>query len=158
MDILINELSLNGQFNDIDNFLNNLEELLYIIKVIDDLDFNFLKEHTFFNCQITSTQNFMDIAKLKDTRVRKLKSFLLKLSNNPPFWNETQIHDCDTAIYTYISKDICGSSLAESYERDQCILSFRHSGFSENNLLVYKDEDSKDIYNFRAKAGIRVAI
>lgn len=148
MDILINELSLDGQFENEEDFLDNLEDLLHHIKLIDSLNFILLKEYSFFNCQITGHQNFMDIAKSKDNRVRRLKSFLLKLSNQPPFWNETQVHCCQNDTYSYNAINICNTSLAESSQRDSLILSFNHNDFLCNELEIKKNVIIINICNF----------
>ncbi|MEA2098629.1 MAG: hypothetical protein U9P72_00695, partial [Campylobacterota bacterium] len=76
MDVLINELSLDGQFSDKDNFLDNLEAILPSIKLLEELEINLFKNHLFFSSQITSDNIFSDIVKSKDSRIRKLKSYL----------------------------------------------------------------------------------
>ncbi len=146
MEILINELSLDSQFKTKDDFLDNIDNLLHIIKLIETLRFSLLKSYTFFDSKITATETFLNIAQSRDDRVRKLKSFLLKLSNNPPYWNETQKH---CANDKYFLNDICifNTSLAESCERDRVILSFTHSDFLDKNLVVNKNNEYIDIYN-----------
>ncbi len=147
MDILLNELSLDGQFTDKDIFLDNLENLLYTIKVIEQLKFSLLKDYSFFNSQVTNSESFIEIAQSKDNRVRKLKSFLLRLSNNPPFWNTEQEHNCSDNSYIFNSNNICETSLAESCERDKFILSFKHNDYLEYNLLIKKNTNKINLYN-----------
>lgn len=149
MVIILNELSLTGQFKDKEEFLDNLENLLHIIKIIDKLGFNLLKEYSFFNSQITPAEKFTDIAQSRDNRIRKIKSFLLKLSNNPPFWNDSQIHSCEVDTYVYNSQDICNTSLAESTERDKIILSFSHQEFLNTILGIRRNDININIYNIR---------
>lgn len=146
MDILINELSLDGQFTNENDFLNSLEKILPIIKIIENLEFLLFKNNLFFNSNITSTKKFSDIAYLRDDRVRKVKSFLVKLSTTPPYWNDTQIHNCSDK-YFYNAKDVCDTSLAETYERDKIVLSFTHFNFLTEWLSVQKNDLSSNIYN-----------
>lgn len=146
MDILINELSLDGQFTDENDFLNSLEKILPIIKIIDNLEFVLFKNNLFFDSNVTATKKFTDIAYLKDDRVRRVKSFLVKLSTTPPYWNDTQIHNCSDK-YFYNSKDVCDTSLAETYERDKIVLSFNHINFLTEWLSIQKNGLNSDIYN-----------
>jgi len=151
LDILLNELSLDGQFINKNDFLDNLEKLLHIIKIIEDLKFTLLKNNTFFSSKITNNESFIDISHSKDNRVRKLKSFLLKLSNHPPFWNEEQKHTCYDDNYTFNSNNICDTSLAETCERDKLILSFIHNDYLQTNLIVKKNRSIINIYNILDK-------
>lgn len=151
MDILLNELSLDGQFTDTNAFLDNLKNLLYTIKLMEQLKFNLLKDHSFFNSQVTNSEKFIEIAQSRDSRVRKLKSFLLKLSNNPPFWNTEQKHNCSDNSYIFNSNNVCETSLAESCERDKFILSFKHNEYLKDNLLVKKNTNEINLYNILDK-------
>lgn len=146
MDVLINELSLDGQFRDKDEFLDNLETILPFIKIIEYLDINLLKNYTFFSSKIINDYIFSDIVKSKDDRIRKIKSFLLKLSNYPPYWNDDKIHSCDDE-YLYLGKNICDTSLAESSQRDKIILSFRQDDYIDEQFEIRKNEDDIGIYN-----------
>lgn len=146
MDVLINELSLDGQYRDTNEFLDNLESMLVSIKLLEYLDINLLKNYTFFSSQITDNYIFLDIVKSKDNRIRKIKSFLLKLSSNPPYWNDDKTHSCDDE-YLYLDKNLCDTSLAESSQRDKIILSFMHDDYIDEKFKIQKNKDNIDIYN-----------
>jgi len=148
MEILINELSLSGQFKDENEFLDSFDNILEIIKLIDKLSFILLKEYSFFQAKITTTLMLNDFLKLRTDRARKMKQFILKLSNNPPYWNETKKHNCSSNKYLLNNNDICNTSLAESCERDRTILSFAHSDFLNTDIEIQKDSNSIKIYNF----------
>lgn len=152
MEVLLNELSLNGQFNSEDDFFDNVDEILSIIKLIEVLNFTITKENSFYKLQVTETLTFNGFLKLRTDRAKKMKIFFMKLAHKPPFWNLTQIHNCETNSYTYLDDDICASSLAESYERDRCVLSFLHPTFSSSNLQVYKNGVLKNIDNIFEKS------
>ncbi len=147
MEIMINELSLSGQFQNKDEFLDNLEALLPSIKLIEGLGFSILKNYLFFDSEITSNEKLNDITHLKDNRVRSLKSLLLRLSNNPPYWNDSKKHSCENDTYSYNSKNICDTSLAEASQRDKKILSFKHNDYQNKNLTIQKNNINIDIFN-----------
>lgn len=146
MEILINELSLNGQFDTEDKFLDNLQDILRIFKLIEISDFTLLKNSMLFDVKITSNYKMVELLTLKTDKIRKLKSFIVKLSHNPPFWDsDKKQHFSDT--YQYKSKNVCNTSLAESCERDKMILSFEHSDFSEDICTIQKNSESLNIFN-----------
>ena len=151
MDILLNELSLNGQFTSENDFLDNLEEILPIVRIIEKLKFTLLKNYTFFNSKITRVQTLSQVMNTKDDRVRKLKSSLLKLSDNPPFWEEKKKHSCTNDSYIFNLNNVCDTSLAESCERDKLVLSFSNNDYGTNNLLVVKNSDKINIFNILDK-------
>jgi len=146
LEILLNELSLSGQFKDENEFFDSFDIILEIIKLIDVLDFSLAKEFMLFNVDITSQYKLVDFLRLKTDRARKLKTFLLKLANTPPYWNETQKHSISDN-YMYNGNDILDTSLAESCERDKIVLSFKHNNFLKNNLLIQKNNSNINIYN-----------
>lgn len=146
MEILINELSLDGQFNNEEEFLDNFDSVLKIVKLIELFDFSLLKEYMLFDKNITANFKLLDFSKSKTDKARKFKSFLLKLAQNPPFWNEDKKHDCYD-VYQYQGKNICDTSMAESCERDKMILSFIHDNFNKNICTVLKNSENVDIFN-----------
>jgi hypothetical protein len=151
MEIIINELSLIGQFEDENNFFDSFDCVLRILKIIDELKFTLSKEHNLFKSKITDELIFRDVLKLRSDRARRMKRFVSKLVDSPPFWNENKKHNCDNDKYIYNSKNICNTSLAESCERDKIIISFKHSNFSNKNLEVQKNSINIDIFNIMNK-------
>ncbi len=147
MEVLINELSLDGQFNNENEFFDNFDHVLEVIKLLEVLHFSILKEYMLFNAPITHNYRFNDFLTLRNDRARKMKRVLSKLSQNPPYWNETQKHNCDKNNYLYQSQDICNTSLAESCERDKMVVSFKHSNFLSTTCNVTTNNSTISIYN-----------
>jgi hypothetical protein len=152
MEILINELSLTGQFKDDNKFLDNFDKILKIIKIIDVLGFTLLKEYSFFQAKVTTTFKLDDFLRLRTDRARRMKRFLSKLTYNPPYWNEDQKNDCSKNSYLYHNDNVCNTSLAESCERDKTILSFTHNNFLKTDLEILKDGNPVSVYNFIDKS------
>jgi hypothetical protein len=152
MEILINELSLTGQFKDDNKFLDNFDKILKIIKIIDVLGFTLLKEYSFFQAKVTTTFKLDDFLRLRTDRARRMKRFLSKLTYNPPYWNDDQKHNCSKNSYLYHHDNVCNTSLAESCERDKTILSFTHNNFLKTDLEILKDGNPVSVYNFINKS------
>ncbi|MDR1678435.1 MAG: hypothetical protein LBR81_01495 [Prevotellaceae bacterium] len=154
MEILINELSLTGQFGSIGDFIGRgLTPFLSVISNID-LSTNILyKKRNFWNCKLTATDTIHDILvgkrskKLSRTNdeIRKSKSILTSLIDEP-FWEDTQKHNTSDK-YKFYGNDILNSSLAETCERDKIVISFVHSDFSANVLSVSKNGTEINVDN-----------
>jgi hypothetical protein len=151
LEILINELSLSGQFKDENDFFDSFDITLEIIKLIDILSFSLAKESMFFNVDVTPQYKLSDFLRLRTDRAKRMKRFLAKLSQNPPYWNETQKH-CVSDKYYFNAKNISNTSLAESCERDKIVLSFKHFNFQEIDLEIKKNNSFISIYNLVDKS------
>lgn len=147
MEILLNELSLTGQFRDENDFFDNLDSILKNINFIDKMNFLLLKKSDFFDSQITSSLKLMDLLKLKTDRSRKFKSSLLKLSQTPPFWDIEVKHNCEENSYIFNKNNVCMTSLAEACERDRVVLSFSHKEYNEDTITIYKDTECINLFN-----------
>jgi hypothetical protein len=147
VEVLLNELSLTGQFKDENDFFDNFDSVLEMIKLLDVLMFSLSKEYMFFDASITSKYKLSDFLRLRTDRAKRMKRFLVKLAHNPPFWNEIQKHNCANDSYIFNGIDICNTSLAESCERDKIVLSFLHNDFLNDNISVQKNMINTDIYN-----------
>jgi hypothetical protein len=150
MEILINELSLNGQFESIEYFIE--KGLVPFIKILKDVDSksNLLyKKYDFYETKITPYNTINDILTEKNVykyeQARSIKTQLARLIENP-YWEENQKQSAD-CVYSYNGNNICGSSLAEASERDRIAISFRHDDFLSKQLSVYKNENEIEIDN-----------
>jgi len=150
MEILINELSLSGQFSSVENFINI--GLKPFIRVINDINFQsdlLYKKYDFYQVKVTPCDTIYDIFKKNISRqydeIRKFKSQLEKLFIKP-YWEDNPKHSANK-IYLYNGNNICGSSLAEASERDKIIASFCHNDFQLEQLSVYKDNTETKIDN-----------
>jgi len=146
MEIPLNELSLTGQFNNQNDFLENIDKLLPIFQIIKNKSFFILREYSFFNSQVTSNQSLNNVIHSRDDRIRKLKSFLSTLSA-PPYWNDSRKHNCHIDNYSFDGKCICDTSLAEASQRDKIILSFDHDDYQRKQLIVKKNNIDINIFN-----------
>jgi hypothetical protein len=147
MEILINENSLNGQFESVEDFIKiGLRPFIGVLKTIfenykTDLESNSLyKSSTFYNTKITSKEDtFNDIWKLDDfykyEELRKFNSLLEKLYNKD--WDDEPMHNIENN-YWYNNKNVSCTSLAEAYERDKVIISFHNGGFQCEKISVYR--------------------
>ncbi len=145
MDILLNELSLSGQYDSREIFV---EEILpTLIGVFDEIQelFNatIYKNQEFYSSKVTRTDTIHDILVGDLSRqypsLRKIKRQLSSLLFAEPYWEDTRKHSKNYS-YTYDGNDICNRSVAEACERDRVIVSFRDSElFREKTLSILKN-------------------
>lgn len=98
MNCILNELSLHGQYKDINDFEKlGVKPLSAVLHDISMLGIELLyKKSDFYNSSVTAHETFNDIifsqaAKVNDS-MRRMKSQLAKLQNEP-FWDEDVQHD-----------------------------------------------------------------
>jgi hypothetical protein len=145
MEILINELSLTGQFQDFDDFKS---ALIPFMKTMNEFDRNndiVLKKQDFWSCHIVnSSQTLHDFSNQKSLEITRFKSFFRNF--NEPFWESSQKHNVADS-YEYNGHNISGSSLAETCERDKVMISFIRDDFSKTVLPIAKNKQNIDVDN-----------
>jgi len=141
MDILINELSLTGQFASEEQFVN--DALLPLVALLNEVDYSkdmLYKKYDFYSCRVTVRNSIHDIIFGSISRqydeIRKFKSQLSRLFCNP-YWEDNQKHSAN-CVYLYNNENVCGYSIAEACERDRIVISFTPSAFSATQLPVVK--------------------
>ncbi len=149
MELLLNELSFEGQYSSIDQFASTA--LRSAISVLNDLaSFGelLLKTRDVFSAQITTDNTFSDILSTPPSlfrdEIRKFKIALQTLALEP-YWEDSISQYADS--YTWNDEDILGSALAESCERDKIVMSFLQSRFEDPVLEVYRNHELVEIVN-----------
>jgi len=153
MQILLNELSLNGQFESVEDFSENaIPKIISVFKDLGEKDLVY-KKYDFFNQNVTAHQNVHQILTGAASRtfdeIRRFKVYLFNLFEDP-YWEESPKHSFDNN-YIYQDSDIRGTSLAESCERDLMVLSFLHVDFTTNQLIVTKNVNNIEVENLLDK-------
>lgn len=154
MDILINELSLDGQYSSVNHFLS--DGLSVFINVLDEISMTnniLLKKYDFYSSMITKEKTLHNILVGNISReydqIRKFKRKLAMLFEEP-FWENDKKHS-DDDTYLFDDKIINSSSLAESCERDRVVVSFLHSKFQIFKIPVIRNQDTIVVNNLHAK-------
>lgn len=143
MEVIINELSLHGQFENENHFvesgaipfvsafkeLNNSRDTVY--KKYDLYSYNITPELSLHNFLIANTSRISDAT-------RRLKSLLSGFILDEPYWQIDQKHSLDNT-YLFKDKNIVGFSLAEACERDKVVISFCSEKFNSRILCINKD-------------------
>jgi hypothetical protein len=152
MEILLNELSLDKQFSTLDDFIeNSLFGFVEIVTFFIESGNCPMKNYDFYNCKITQIDTFYSLITNKSIYrisdiVRKYKTTLDRI-NREPFWESNKLHNTEL-IYSWNDKIVTGTSVAESFERNSFLISFKPSKFELDKLIVQKEyKETKEIHN-----------
>lgn len=137
--IYLNELSLEGQFGEIEEFLEASIPLMKCLKFIYEKNGVVYKHSTFYEQKITKDKKWNDLRGMRGDRVRKIKSLLLSTTDNPPFWDlRSEFKQDIAADYIYEGQNVSATSLAEAAEDEGIMLSFQNKKYSDQILDIIK--------------------
>ncbi len=154
MEILINELSLKGQYNSVDEFVSiALNPLISLLQEFDSSRDEILKKYDLYSRFVTPNDTLHDVFKGSYSRtcdeIRRVKSKLSALLDNP-YWQDSQKH-ASVDSYIFNGSVITDSSLAESCERDKVVISFICDGYGYTKLDVEKNTTTITVDNLFTK-------
>lgn len=148
MGVIINEFSLDGQFNDIDDFLDSLNDsTLPMLDRLKELRINILSSYNSYALLVTKDKSLHDMMTIRSSaEIGKFKRKLQELLYDDPFWDTDMkstsgIYECD---YT---EERSGYCLAEAIERNFPVLSFEHIKFKEKLIEIKKNSEINYIKN-----------
>lgn len=158
MDILLNELSIDGQFASDEEFAVYLrEKLVSILQVIDENDFYLLKKSDIYNCKITPDKTLLEILYQANMPVfTVLKVYISQLCAEEPYWDDAAATDLK-AGYCYQAKHEEPNCFTEAIERKVPMLSFPHSGYDDKKFVCAKNDEQVVVTNIQNIAGLLTA-
>lgn len=155
MEVIINDLSLNAQFEDIDDFLDSLNECtIPILDILEKLNIQILSSYNSFGLMVTKDKTLYDILAIKGSpEIRKFKRQLQELFFDEPYWdsNPKSINNIYECSFTSENNKYC---LAEALERSCSVISFENDQFKEITIIIRKDGKCHLVNNFYNKDGL----
>ncbi|MWC30773.1 MAG6450 family protein [Paenibacillus sp. MMS18-CY102] len=150
MEVVLNELSLDGQFDSLELFLTTLRSTIKLQKILEIANAPLLRHHELYQRQVTSQlslfQVLTDNSMRTSSEVRSFKILLQKLMYEEPFWTSSPKHNSFDK-YLFLGSEMQGYSIAEACERGKIILSFAHEHFRDEQIEVIKNGDSITLLN-----------
>lgn len=141
--IFINECSLQGQYDTLEEFINRNADFVKCLNWLykHNTTWKIYKKNNLYHSQVTKDHKFYDLRQIKiqtekNTKdiLRKMKSLLLKLQEEPPFWNDEAVTQDGT--YYWNDEDISGTSIAEAAAQRAKMLSFYHPSYCDVLMSV----------------------
>ncbi|MFR8870157.1 MAG: type II toxin-antitoxin system RelE/ParE family toxin [Paraclostridium sordellii] len=160
MEYVLNEFSIDEQFNDVDEFLDSLQEAtLPILKKLEQNDMSLLKSNNIYTCKITKDDTFYEIIQSKKhsrsyPELSRVKGLLIQLFTANHYWDlDSQIiHDSEYKCE--FTDQLNMHCIGEALERNTSIVSFEHDNFKDNKIEVIKDGITSNVNNIYNKDSI----
>lgn len=148
MEVIINDQSLVGQYDEKSFFDYCATELIPILDDIEKLNGSILKEYETYNRFITAEYTVNDYlvkSRRSDPIIDRLKYYLIQLTRNP-YWNDSIKTDSKKKYVCPIS--VSPNCITESYERDELLYSFDYSIFTRPFQKITCDGVDYSVRNF----------
>lgn len=148
MELILNEFSLNGQFNSNEEFTQYIIDILVpVLEVIEEKQIPLLRKSTMFNCQVTKEQQLQDFLKrANDPAISILKKYIINLAFCEPYW-DLDAESLSNVKYEYPVKADNPNCFTEAIERNAGLVSIRNNEFKENCFICKKDNEIISICN-----------
>lgn len=148
MEVIINDFSLDGQFQGEEDFLDSLYE--YTLPMLDKLQILksiIIRSYYSYDGKVTKDKTLNDLLITRgNPEITKLKGQLQKLFFEEPYWEDClkskdELYDCE---FTDLRSKFC---LAEAFERKNPVISFEHNKFKESVIKIRKNNEVKYVKN-----------
>lgn len=152
--MFINECSLEGQYETLEEFISCNEDFLKCLNWLSKHNetWKVYKKNNLYESQITKNNKFYNLRNLKlqtqkDTNdiLRKMKILLLRLQDEPPFWNDENV--IQSGQYYWDGQDISGTSIAEAAAQKEQLLSFYNESYCDIQMNIKNMDDIISIYS-----------
>ena len=147
MEVLLNDKSIAMQFTE-DTFMEYIKnEVLPIMKLLNDNNVTFLKEYSTYACLITSDKTVYDFITCKGNPIiDRFKDHLVQLTSVAPFWNDNPKTKTNVQ-YECAIEDI-PNCITETYERSGMLFSLINGGYDDSYIELKCNEEKNGIRNF----------
>ena len=143
MEIIVNDKSINKQFNK-ERFISYCkEELLPIFKELSKHNISILKAHAAYSRKITLNKSIEEFLHIKNNPIiDEIKICLIQITRDS-FWEDS--------VKTNLSKkyniEDVPNCLTEAFARNESLLSFIDGGYDEDNIEIICDGEKYIIDN-----------
>ena len=142
-DLIVNELSLDGQYENYGEFECVLRESCKLFELQNKLSLDILFSSLIYNRKINNELTVYNY--LSTSRSDEARKFKIFLSQN--YWDATPSQEINVE-YFFNHMNITGYSIAEACERKSKLFSFNHTTYSSIYLEVYKKSESFQVENY----------
>lgn len=150
MEIVLNDYSLSGQFETIEDFAMCIhEEYLKMFDYIVKNRIELYKKSDFYSRYITKNETISDLFRITgDPIVTKMRSFIINAAYNKPYWDDEEVSKTNlTCTYNCIHDEELPNCFSEAIERDKIIISLKNEEFLDESYLFYKDGKEEIVNN-----------
>lgn len=148
MELILNDFSLDGQFEGVEDFTDYIRNILApLLDVIIDNEIVFLKKSDFYRAAVTADLSLHDLMMMaNEPAVSLLKQYIVNLGYCEPYW-DTDMATREEVQYGYPSHREEPNCFTEVIERCGKLVSFEHPDFKEEKISCSRNEKGIDILN-----------
>jgi len=151
MEILLNDLSIVGQYSSVDDFIDNLaREILPILNKSRGLGFTFLSKTTSYSLNITKDLTLHDLLTNKHRSILypEVSLFMSAIADmmSDPFW-DNDIRTDNNSSYELSNECEVPNCITEAFERSGILVSLWHDDFQCKFIPLHKDGEQQQVRN-----------
>jgi len=148
MELILNELSFDGQFQTQDEFVDYvLDTLIPVLDVVIENRVPLLKKSDIYNRKITCEATMQDLLmRANEPSMSLLKSYIVNLGYCEPYWDFPALTDLE-AKYEYPASAEEPNCFTEVIERGGKLLSLRHRLYDSDQFLCRRNGETLEIDN-----------
>jgi len=148
MELILNELSLDGQFQNYREFADYVRMVLApVLDIIIEKRIPLLKKTDIYSYMVTAEDKLQDfLIRSNEPEMTLLKRYIVELGYCPPYWDSDIKTDLGfTYEYPTIAK--APNCFTEAIERQCMIISFPHPQYAAAYIICRKNEEKIEITN-----------
>ena len=154
MEVIVNDLSLNGQFPDIDDFEDYYFDYLnQVIQLIINEKIPLYKKSDTYSRMITQnislTQYLHESS--NQTVATLIKKAIIDIAYSEPYWDTDDIQSKTDVVYCYPNKQVEPNCYTESIERKCPLVSIQIDQSTDNLILCRRNNELIEITDIRNK-------
>ena len=141
MELILNELSFDGQFSSQDEFIQYvLDSLMPLLDVVIENEIPLLKKSDLYQYMITCDSTLQDLLmRTNDPSMTLLKSYIVNLGYCEPYWDLETLMTDPERIYEYPASANEPNCFTEVIERGGQLLSLPHTDFDADMFLCRRE-------------------
>lgn len=148
MELILNELSFDGQFQSKDAFSDYvLDILIPVLDAVIENEIPLLKKSDIYSRQITRGETMQDLLEAaNEPSMSLLKRYIINLGYCEPYWDVSSLTDPEVE-YCYPISTAEPNCFTEAIERGGKLLSLRHRLYEDDKFLCKRNEEELGISN-----------
>lgn len=146
MNFILNERSLHGQFESVEDFLKSLSANLKCFGLVcQQAEGKIRKLADFYKCQVTSDIMLGELKQYPRTdELLRMRIAFDKEMKTEPYWDLAPVHNYGIQ-YWMNGEDVSATALAEAAAREEGLLSFDSKIYKDQKLTIQQNETKHEV-------------
>jgi len=148
MELILNELSFDGQFKSYDDFIDYIRDTLApLLDIVIENKIPLLKKSDIYDRLITKDRTMADFLRMSnDPVISLMKNYIVNLAYHEPYW-DNEIMTCHDVNYEYQVVEDEPNCFTEVIERQGKLISLRHPAYYSERIACKRNNKELEISN-----------